>query len=140
VFIVLLHLHVTYYHIFTLGECPGLHMQSNIQGEHSVSLNFLCCTTCTTTIIHSYFKTSVFIVLKEKFLSVFLSSFFFPLFHTLISECDFTPLQCFYKVCTQSNRQMALGWLMHRMHCGTTILRSRTLERRLAQELTNITA
>jgi hypothetical protein len=86
----------------------------------------------TTTVINSYSKTSVFISHYCR------CSFFVPscrsLFHTFISERDCTILQCFYKGCIQSNQQLTLGRLVHRMHCGSAIFPYQALERRTAQE------
>jgi hypothetical protein len=52
----------------------------------------------------------------------------------LISECDCTPLQCFYKGYIQSNQQLALSRLMHSKHCGSAIFPYQALQRRQAQE------
>jgi hypothetical protein len=75
------------------------------------------------------------LLLENISLSFFLPSFlsFFPsayaLFHTLTSERDCTPLRCFYKVCIQSNQQLALSRLMHSIHCGNAIFSYQALER-----------
>jgi hypothetical protein len=68
-----------------------------------------------------------------SFLLYFLSSSY-ALFYTVISECDCTPLQRFYKGCTQLNQKLARSWLMHSMHCGSAIFPYQALERRQAQE------
>jgi hypothetical protein len=81
---------------------------------------------------------SLYFVLKQVF---FLRSFFlsFPpssyaLLHTLTFEHDCTALQYHYMGCIQSNQQLALGRLMHSIHCASTIFPYQTLERRQAQE------
>jgi hypothetical protein len=51
-----------------------------------------------------------------------------------MSERDFTPLQYFYKGCTQSNQQLSLSPLMHTIHCGSAVLSHQVLDRRRAQE------
>jgi hypothetical protein len=68
---------------------------------------------CKMTIIRSSLKHKVFISYSCRY-SFFVHSilFFFSsahaLFHTFISECYFTPLQCFYKACIQSNQLLTL--------------------------------
>jgi hypothetical protein len=69
--------------------------------------------------------------LLEFFLSFFSSSC--VLFHTLISECDCTSLQCFYKRCIHSNQQLALSPLMHSIHCSSTVSIPRAWKK-MAQE------
>jgi hypothetical protein len=66
-------------------------------------------------------------------------SFFFPLsyalFHTFISECDCTPLHCFYKGCVQSNQQLVLCQFLRNIQWGSTIFPYEALERRRAQKI-----
>jgi hypothetical protein len=57
---------------------------------------------------------------------------FFPSIYAFTSLCEFTPFLCFYKGCTQSNQQLALSQLMHRIHCSSAIFPCQ--ERRPAQE------
>jgi hypothetical protein len=45
-------------------------------------------------------------------------------FYSFISERDYTPLQCFYEGCTQSNQGLALTRLMHSTHCGSAVFPS----------------
>jgi hypothetical protein len=61
-------------------------------------------------------------------------SFVLCLIPYLISEHDCTPLQCFYKGCIQINQQLALSWLMHSIHCGSTIFPYQVFERRPTEE------
>jgi hypothetical protein len=53
--------------------------------------------------------------------------------HTIIFKSDCTPLQCFYKGCTQSNQQLALSPLMHSIHWIALYFHTKCLEK-LAQE------
>jgi hypothetical protein len=70
---------------------------------------------------HSTFlKASVIISYYSRCSNWYVHLFlFFSLFliHTFVSEWDCTPLQCFYKGCTQSNKWL----LMHTIHYGSTI-------------------
>jgi hypothetical protein len=104
----------------------------------------------TTNVIYPYLKTSVLFratagvrtvdllglymvanVVAETYSRVAAS---LDLFHTFISERDYTQLECFYQGCTQSNQQVALRRLMHSIHCGSAIFPYQALERRPAQE------
>jgi hypothetical protein len=88
----------------------------------------------TTTVIHSYLKTSVVISYFSFFVSSLLSFFLSPMPYSIPSEHDCTLLQCFYISCIQSNEQLALSRLMHSIHCGSAIFPYQALETRPAQE------
>jgi hypothetical protein len=73
----------------------------------------------------------------QRILFLFLSLLFLSLcalFRVFISERDCTPLQCFYKGYTQSNRQLPLSRLIHVVDSGNDMLSYQTLERRATQE------
>jgi hypothetical protein len=67
-------------------------------------------------------NVTFYFVLQQVF---FLVTLFFPsccvFFHTFISECDCTPLQCFYKSSIQSNQQVALSQLVYNTHCHSAV-------------------
>jgi hypothetical protein len=98
------------------------------QSECSVLSNFLLCSLAQQ---------------PPVFISYYIKSYkwqpsFLPLahalLHTFIYESDCTPLQCFYKGCIQSNQQLALSRLMHRIYYGSAVFPYQALESTAAQE------
>jgi hypothetical protein len=101
----------------------------------------------TTTVTHSYLKTSVFIsyynrcsnwqpssVILASKRRIYSSPSSCASFQTFIFERDCTPLQCFHKGCIQSKQQLILSRLMHSIHCGSAVFPYQALESRKAQE------
>jgi hypothetical protein len=80
---------------------------------------------------------TLYILQQVFFLSSFYLLFFsltYALFHASISQRDYTPLQLFYKDCTQSNQQLSPSSLMYSIHCGSSVFPFQVLERRPAQD------
>jgi hypothetical protein len=106
-----------------------LSVTQTIQSECSVPSNLLCYAVPHNRYTLLLENISLYFVLQQVFERVSgsympgnaVSVVFFALFQTFISERDCSPLQCFYKVCTQSNQQLALSRLMHSMHCGSAV-------------------
>jgi hypothetical protein len=102
-----------------------------VEDECSMPLYFCVNQSCTTSIINSYLKISVFNSFYSRcllllsflyFVLYFSSPSLCALFHTFIYRCDCTPpLQCFYRDSTQSNQKLAFIQLKHSIHCGNII-------------------
>jgi hypothetical protein len=112
-----------------------------IQSECSVPWNFVCYA-----VPHNNRYTlllgniSLYFVLQQVFFlcSLFSLSLSFSPFILCLAPCllfwTWLSITMFYKVCIQSNQQLALSRLMHSIHCRSAIFPYQALGRRLAQE------
>jgi hypothetical protein len=120
--------------------CGTIRIMCPIQGECAVPSNLLRYAVphnnrCTLLLenVSLYFGLIFLYFLVHYF--IFFSPLSHALFHTIISERDCTPVQCFfYKNCTQSNQQLALSRLMHSTHRCSAVFPYQALETRPAQE------